>query len=144
MFYSLRIARTSPSLMKWEKKRRRRQRRRIAIHQNKIFPSGFQACPKQEEITTPGLFDTKGNEDAWVSDGVTPTKARMLADHLFRLDPIAKLLPILFSYINFIINFNMTGGGGEVASMLGGLSHLSWNMWHPVCKALPPVGPWPA
>ena len=143
MFYSLCIARTSPSLMKWEKKRRR-QRRRIAIHQNKIFPSGFQACPKQEEITTPGLFDTKGNEDAWVSDGGTPTKARLLADHLFRLDPIAKLLPILFLLTSISSSTSIWRGGGcEMASTLGGCSHLSWNTWHPVCKALPPVGPWP-
>lgn len=99
--------------MKWGKKRRRRQRRRIAIRQNKIFPFGFQACPKREEITTPGWFDTKGNEDAWVNDGGTPTEARLLADHLFRLDPIAKLLPILFSYLHqFHHQLQYDGGRG--------------------------------
>lgn len=129
--------------MGWGGGGKRRQRRRIAVHQNKIFPSGFQACPKQEEIATPGLFVTKGNEDAWMSDGGTPIEARLLTDHLFRLDPAAKLLPILFSYLHQFHHQPQYDRWGEMASMLGGHAHLSWNTWHPVCKALLPVEPRP-
>lgn len=103
---------------------RRRQRRRIAVHQNKIVPSGFQACPKQEEIATPGLFVTKGNEDAWVSNGGTPIEARLLTDHLFRLDPAAKLLPILFSYLRQFHHQPQYDRWDEMASMFGGHAHL--------------------
>lgn len=42
----------------------------------------------------------------------TPTKARLLADHLFRLDPIAKLLPILFLLTSISSSTSIWRGGG--------------------------------